>query len=165
MIVILMGVSGAGKTTIGRRLAAILNWCFVEGDDLHPWQNVQKMSQGLPLSDRDREPWLMQIRERIVALQQQGQSAIITCSALKRRYRDILHPQPDGSIQFVYLKNDATTLRSRLEHRPGHFMKAEMLDSQLATLEEPENAIVVPVSDTKTPEQIAIDIATQLHLV
>jgi gluconokinase len=80
MIVILMGVSGAGKTTIGRRLAAILDWCFVEGDDLHPWQNVQKMSQGLPLSDRDREPWLMQIRERIVALQQQGQSAIITCS-------------------------------------------------------------------------------------
>lgn len=164
MIVIMMGVTGSGKTTVGRCLADQLGWGFVEGDDWHPPENIQKMSQGRPLEDRDRWPWLHNLRQHIEALQQQGQSAVVTCSALKRSYRQVLQPQPDAAMRFVYLKGSAATLHTRLKERQQHFMKADMLDSQLDTLEEPTGAIVVDIDDAKTPAQMAAHVMTQLNL-
>ena len=165
MIIILMGVAGSGKTTVGQCLANALRWCFVEGDDLHPDSNVVKMSQGIPLTDRDRLPWLQDLRELMVELQGKDTSAIVTCSALKQSYREVLRPQSNESIQFVYLKCDAAALHDRLKQRSGHFMKADMLTSQLAILEEPEDAIVIEVGKAQTPEQIAADIVASLSLI
>lgn len=164
MIIIMMGVTGAGKTTVGRCLADQLGWVFVEGDDWHPKTNVQKMSQGIPLEDGDRWPWLQNLREHIQTLQQRGQAAVITCSALKQSYRAVLKPNPEEAIRFVYLQGSADTLHARLKERHQHFMKADMLDSQLETLEEPEEAIAITVDDAKSPEQIATDIIVRLGL-
>lgn len=164
MIVILIGIAGSGKTTVGQCLAAHLGWRFVEGDDFHSPANVAKMSQGVPLEERDRWPWLRALRAQIVALQQQGKSAIITCSVLKQRYRDVLRPDGDEAIQFVYLKGEAAMLRSRLQQRQDHFMQAEMLDSQLAILEEPEDAIAVDIGNNQTPKQIVAAIIARLDL-
>lgn len=158
-----MGVSGSGKTTVGRCLADVLNWCFIEGDDLHPHSNVAKMSQGLPLTDRDREPWLTCLRDRIVELQQQDKSAIVTCSALKHSYRQILRPNPHEAIQFVYLKSSASLLRSRLHQRQGHFMKAGMLQSQIAALQEPDDAIVIDIDAATKPEQVVSSVLSHLN--
>jgi len=109
-------------------------------------------------------PWLHNLRQRIEALQQQGQSAVVTCSALKQSYRQVLKPQPDAAVRFVYLKGRAATLHARLEQRQQHFMKADMLDSQLDTLEAPADSIVVEIDDAKTPEQMATHVITQLNL-
>ena len=160
-----MGVAGSGKTTVGRYLAETLRWCFVEGDDLHPGSNVAKMSQGIPLTDCDRLPWLQSIRELMVELQSKDTSAIVTCSALKQSYREVLRPRSNEPIQFVYLKCDAAALRDRLEQRSGHFMKVDMLTSQLAVLEEPEDGIVIKVGKSQTAEQIAGDIIASLGLI
>ncbi len=160
-----MGVSGSGKSTVGQRLAEALNWRFIEGDDLHPRNNVTKMSQGIPLTDRDREPWLTQLRDRIVELQQQDQSAIVTCSALKQSYREYLRPQPQEAIQFVYLKSSVSLLRSRLAARQNHFMKAEMLTSQLAALEEPDDAITISIDSLISSESVIAEILARLNLV
>lgn len=136
-----MGVSGAGKTTVGKRLAKALDCPFVEGDELHPASNVEKMRRGTPLTDEDRAPWLARLRERISGCLQAAQSAVISCSALRRVYRKQLRVDP--RVRFVYLKGDYELLRQRLQRRSGHFMKAAMLKSQLETLEEPEDAITV----------------------
>ncbi|NEQ43478.1 MAG: gluconokinase [Leptolyngbya sp. SIOISBB] len=165
MIIILMGVSGSGKTTVGRCLADVLDWCFIEGDDLHPRSNVAKMSQGIPLTDRDRGPWLTRLRDRLVDLRQQDKSAIVTCSALKRSYRQILRPHPNEAIQFVYLKGSVPLLKSRLHQRQGHFMKAGMLQSQLTTLEEPDDAIVIDIDTATRPKQVISDVLARLNLL
>ncbi|MGD1941243.1 MAG: gluconokinase [Leptolyngbyaceae cyanobacterium] len=163
MIVILMGVSGSGKSTIGQQLARAMGWRFVEGDELHPLANVEKMRQGIPLTDADRGPWLQAIRQQIDQLQQAKQGAVITCSALKQRYREVLQSaQPTGTLRFIYLKVSPAVLRSRLVQRQGHFMKASMLDSQLAALEEPTQALTICLTATDTIEQIVAQICHRL---
>jgi len=144
-----MGVSGSGKTTIGKRLAEELGWPYYEGDDYHPIANIQKMSQGMPLTDEDRGPWLAALRKLIQDLLQKNQSAILSCSALKQSYRDRLQ---GGSkdVRFVYLRGSYEFLRQRLRERQGHYMKASLLASQFATLEEPEDGLTVDIAQDPT---------------
>lgn len=136
ILLVVMGVSGCGKTSIGRRVADHMGWLFLEGDALHPAANVAKMRAGHPLDDADRRPWLDAIGRWLDARQSDRKSAVITCSALKRRYRDHLrrgHPH----VSFVWLKVSRAELERRLDRRTNHFMPASLLDSQLATLEPP----------------------------
>ena len=141
-VVVLMGVTGAGKTTVGQQLAAALGWTFVEGDALHSPANIAKMHRGEPLDDADRAPWLRAIRQRIDELVASGQSAVIACSALKRAYREVLaRDRPE--VTFVYLKASAALIAERLRHRAGHFMPPALLESQLETLEEPAGSLAV----------------------
>lgn len=163
MILILMGVSGSGKSTIGQALAQTLNWQFIEGDRLHPIGNIEKMSQGIPLRDEERWPWLHNIRQAIDQLQIGGESAVITCSALKQSYRDFLREGHSAAVQFIYLKGSPETLRLRLGQRQGHFMKANMLRSQLATLEEPHQAMIINIDETNSIEQTVAQICERLN--
>jgi len=147
-VLIVMGVSGVGKSTIAEALAQKLGWKLQEGDDLHPPVNMQKMHAGIPLTDADRAPWLAAIKRWIDARIEAGEPGLITCSALKRRYRDTLI---DGraSVRILYLHSDEATIEERIEHRTGHFMPASLLESQLHTLEEPtddEHPITVEVA-------------------
>ncbi|GAN54086.1 gluconokinase [Tanticharoenia sakaeratensis] len=135
-ILIVMGVSGCGKSTLADALAARLKCARLEGDDLHPANNIAKMSAGIPLTDEDRWPWLEDIAHRIRTWSEAKQSGVITCSALKRAYRDILAGGL-SSVCFVYLKGTKAQILPRLSHRTGHFMPTSMLDSQFAALEEP----------------------------
>lgn len=131
---VVMGVSGSGKSTVGASLASTLSCCFTEGDDHHPPGNVAKMASGTPLTDQDRWPWLRELSHWIGEQERKGQDAVLTCSALKRSYRDVLrdgHP----SVRFVHVVVDTATLRERLAHRVGHFLPASLLDSQLDLLE------------------------------
>jgi gluconokinase len=146
MIVILMGVSGAGKTAVGERLAGRLGWSFLEGDDFHPQANVRKMAAGEPLTDEDRWPWLAALRETIEAHEREGTDAVVACSALKRSYRRFLAAGA-SSARFVYLRGARSTIAGRLGRRKGHFFRPELLASQIATLEEPsaEEAAIVDV--------------------
>ena len=159
MIIIIMGVSGAGKTTIGQLLARELGWPLFDGDDLHPPTNVEKMRRGIPLTDADREPWLRTLRELIERLSAEARSAVIACSALKQSYRERLAAGlPD--MRFVYLHGDPALIRQRLTQRHGHFMPAELLQSQLEALEAPQDAIVVDVA--APPEAIVAQIKRAL---
>jgi carbohydrate kinase (thermoresistant glucokinase family) len=143
-ILIVMGVSGAGKTTVGEALARQLGWQFIEGDDFHPAANVEKMAAGHPLTDADRAPWLAALRRRIEQLLASGQCAVIACSALKHSYRAVLAGHEGGQeIRFVHLDVSAAELQRRLETRHGHFMPPELLASQLDTLEESHTAFRV----------------------
>jgi gluconokinase len=135
MIVILMGVAGAGKTTVGRLLARELGWSFYDADDFHPRANVSKMARGAPLDDRDRAPWLDALRELIVGCLARGEDAVLACSALKEDYRRRL--LVDARVKLIYLKGEYELIRERLAARAGHFMKPELLASQFEALEEP----------------------------
>jgi gluconokinase len=146
VVVVLMGVSGSGKTTIGTRLGAELGWPFADGDDYHPRANIEKMENGIPLTDQDRMPWLETLRDLIAGWISEGTSAVLACSALKQVYRDKLNVGPE--VRFVFLKASPELLRHRLQARVDHYMKDNMLQSQLATLEPPENTVVVDVSGT-----------------
>jgi gluconokinase len=137
MIVVVMGVSGAGKTTVGRALAVALDWPFVETDDLHPTANVAKMARGEALDDHDRAPWLETVAARMGALQ----DGVVACSALRARYRDRLRVRPD--VRFVLLDVPEALLAERLARRQGHYMPASLLPSQLATLERTDDVLVV----------------------
>ena len=131
---VVMGVSGSGKTTVATGLAKRLGWVFAEGDDFHPAANVAKMHAGIPLTDEDRWPWLSKLAEWIGEREAADENAVLTCSALKRSYRDVLdegHP----SVRFVHITASTETIRRRLQNRRGHYMPASLLDSQLATLE------------------------------
>jgi len=145
-VYVLMGVSGCGKSTVGAALAARLDCPFYDGDDFHPPQNVAKMSRGVPLSDADREPWLDQLHNLIRQQLERGETAVLACSALKKRYREHLR-QGSGGVQFVYLRGDFDLIWRRLKSRRGHYMKADMLRSQFRALEEPDadEAIIVDV--------------------
>jgi len=160
MIVIVMGVVGAGKTTIGRLLASQLGWEFADADDFHPKSNVEKICQGIPLTDADREPWLDRLRQAVDHWIADSSSVVVACSALKRSYRAKLHAGPQ--VRFVYLKGDAALIAGRLRSRHGHFAGESILASQLKDLEEPDRAITVEITDT--PEQIVAEIRQRLHL-
>ncbi len=144
MVILVMGVSGSGKTTIGEMLSTQLNWPFVDGDNLHSAANVAKMAAGIPLTDDDRAPWLQSIHDVMEGWRMQHKSGIIASSALKEKYRQILLTSPD--IKLVYLRGSCDLIYSRMKHRPGHYMKPEMLQSQFAALEEPTDAIVVDIA-------------------
>jgi gluconokinase len=139
VVLVIMGVSGAGKSTIGLLLAERLGWVFEEGDSLHPAANVEKMSEGIPLTDEDRWPWLAKVADWIDNRLDTGENGIITCSALKRSYRNVLNRRGSG-VEFVYLAVKVAELTERLEHRVDHFMPASLLASQLSTLEVPTSA-------------------------
>jgi gluconokinase len=147
MIIILMGVAGSGKTTVGRLLASELGWRFYEGDDFHPRANIDKMQRGIPLTDDDRWPWLQALKEVIDACLVQGTSAVMACSALKQTYRDYLMHGRD-EVKLVYLKGSYDLLSQRLAQRQGHFMPKELLASQFATLEEPQQGLIVDAAIT-----------------
>ena len=144
MIVVIMGVAGSGKSTVGQLLATELHWTFLDGDSLHPPANVEKMTHGIPLTDVDRAPWLAAVHARVVESFQRGAHLVIACSALKQRYRDTL--DSGVTITWVYLKGSYALILERLQHRQHHFMKPQMLASQFADLEEPRDAIVVEIA-------------------
>lgn len=144
MIVVLMGVCGSGKTTVGRALAAGLRWPFVDADELHPPANVAKMASGTPLTDEDRWPWYERIVAELKRHSIEGTHVVLACSALRQAYRDYL--AQGGDVRFAYLKGDAKTIEPRLADRSGHFMPPALLASQFATLEEPADALVVDVA-------------------
>jgi gluconokinase len=144
VIIILMGVSGCGKTTIGQMLADRLGWSFYDGDDFHPAANVAKMSRGIPLDDDDRKGWLAVLASLIDEHLQKEQSLVLACSALKQRYRDQLCLDPK-QVKFVYLKGSYELIYSRIQDRPWHYMKPDMLPSQFAILEEPRDALTINI--------------------
>ncbi len=160
MIVILMGVAGSGKTTVGRKLAKTLGCPFYDADDFHTPPNKDKMSRGIPLSDEDRQPWLEVLRAEMKKWAGEKSPAILACSALKQKYRDFL--SSGLQVQWIYLKGDRETLLSRLEGRKGHFAGPSLLDSQLESLEEPSDALVVDVQ--KEPDEIVGKILQFLSL-
>ena len=147
--IIIMGVSGCGKTLIGKKIAAALGGIFEDADDFHSAANKAKMTASIPLTDEDRWPWMHTLRARIEEMRGCTTCYVLACSALKQSYRDIL--SGDGTI-FIYLKGTREVIASRLDARKGHYMPANLLDSQFSTLEEPQNAITIDVSST--PEQI-----------
>ncbi|HYJ19574.1 MAG TPA: gluconokinase [Burkholderiales bacterium] len=161
MIVILMGVSGSGKTTIGQHLARILNWRLLDADDFHPAANIEKMSRGIPLEDSDRWPWLDRLNEMVRAEESSGENVLLACSALKARYRDRL-ARDCKDVRVVYLKGDFDLIEARLMARKGHYMKAGLLKSQFAALEEPEGAVVMDIGGD--PERIAARLLEALNL-
>lgn len=154
---VVMGVSGCGKSTIGQALAAYLDCLFYDGDDFHPPENVAKMAAGEPLNDDDRYPWLMNLHELLAGHVGRGETVVIACSALKKKYRDQLRGKLDA-IAFIFLRGDFDLIWQRMQARKDHYMKANMLQSQFHTLEEPaaEEAIIIDidVSPSKIMEQI-----------
>lgn len=160
MVIVLMGVSGSGKTTTGSVLAQQLGWEFADADDYHPTANVDKMRNGIPLTDADRAPWLDALRSLIADWIKQATNVVLACSALKQAYRKKL--RVDQQVRVVYLKASPELLARRLFERHSHYMKKEMLESQLATLEEPEDAVVVDAD--RTTEEIVHEIRTRLGL-
>lgn len=162
--VVVMGVSGCGKTAIGRQLAAVLGWTFRDGDDFHPPANVIKMTGGMPLTDADREPWLVTLAALLNTAVAAGPPLVLGCSALRRAYRNQLG-LPHPRIQLVHLDGPNDMIRKRIEQRAGHYMPATLLDSQLAILERPgpdEAAIVIDVSED--PGQIVRQLTAALGL-
>jgi gluconokinase len=160
MVVVMMGVAGSGKTTVGKLLASQLAWTFAEGDSYHSAANVEKMRSGIPLTDADRAPWLEHLRSLIARWIAEGTNAVLACSALKREYRERL--LVGSEVHFVHLKGDWALLQERMRARHGHFMAERMLASQLATLEEPEDAVVVDVD--RSPEKIVAEIRKRMAL-
>jgi gluconokinase len=161
VIIVLMGVSGSGKSTIGMRLAAALDWTFHDGDDLHSPANVRKMQSGQPLTDKDRAAWLAAVRRLIDTLAASDEPAVIACSALRDSYRHVL---ADGrpEVRFVWLRGAVELIRTRLAKRKGHFMPPALLDSQFETLEPPADALAVDVGPS--PEAIVATIRHGLGL-
>jgi len=162
MIVVLMGVSGSGKTTVGKILAHDLGWTFVEADDYHPAANVEKMRRGVPLDDDDRRPWLQALRERIDEAVERGEDVVLACSALKHSYQDYLEKHHPDNVRYVHLRGSEELIRRRLAERKGHFMNPGLLHSQFETLEPPGDALQVDIAPP--PEVIAAEVRRQLGL-
>lgn len=160
MIVVLMGVTGAGKTTIGRMLAQDLSWQFADADNFHSPANVEKMRLGIPLNDADRAPWIASLRAAMERWLAKKQNAVLACSALKKVYRDQLDMGPE--TRFVYLKGSCDLIRQRLDRRHGHFANEQLLASQFAALEEPGDAITVDIAGST--DEIVREINRRLSL-
>jgi gluconokinase len=164
MIAILFGVSGAGKTTVGQLLAGELGWKFYEGDDFHPQANIDKMHADVPLTDEDRRPWLESLRGLIERCLAAKENAVLACSALKKSYRSYLRVNEE--VKFVYLRGSYELIANQLRQRKRHFMNPELLQSQLATLEEPEPTEDVIVIDLgRSPRELAHEIKNKLGLI
>jgi gluconokinase len=161
MVVIVMGVTGAGKTTVGRALAAALGWEFHDGDELHSEASKLKMHRGIALDDADRAPWLAALRKLIQRMLTEGRNGVVACSALKQSYRDEIVVDPKLA-KVVYLKGSKEVIAERLRARTGHFMNPDLLQSQIDTLEEPRDAVVVDISGT--PQAIVSEIRYRLGL-
>ncbi|HYT56260.1 MAG TPA: gluconokinase [Verrucomicrobiae bacterium] len=163
MIVIIFGVSGAGKTTIGKLLAEQLGWRFYEADDFHPRSNIDKMRSGCPLTDEDRWPWLERLREQITCSLAAKENAVLACSALKRGYRERLRVSDD--VKFVFLRGNYALIKKQLRRRRGHFMNPTLLKSQFADLEEPgSDEDVLTIELGRTPHELVEEIKTRLRL-
>jgi gluconokinase len=160
MIIIIMGVSGVGKTTVGRLLAKELGWNFYDADAFHSAANKDKMSRGVALTDEDRADWLMGLRQLLNQCIETGQSAVLACSALKQEYRNVL--RINDEIHFVYLQGSYQQIQVRMKERKDHYMKPEMLASQFAILEEPNDALKADIS--KTPKEIVAVICKEWKL-
>lgn len=156
----MMGVVGAGKTTVGRLLAEQLGWQFADADDYHPTANIEKIRHGIPLNDEDRCPWLLRLRALIANWISQRQSAVLACSALKRSYREELKAGPE--VRFVYLQGSAELIAQRLHARHGHFADDQILASQFADLEEPKSAVSIDIA--QSPGRIVAEIVQKLAL-
>lgn len=158
---VVMGITGSGKSTVGATLAHALGVDFIEGDDYHPPENVRRMASGTPLTDDDRAGWLKALATRIREAKDAGTGLVLTCSALKRSYRDVLRAAAP-ELRFVFLRGSRALIAERLAERRGHFMPASLLDSQLATLEEPaldEHAVTFDAG--KSPQEIVDDLVTR----
>jgi gluconokinase len=159
-VILVLGVSGSGKTTIARKLAAALSGTFVDADDFHPPANIEKMSRGMPLGDEDRIPWLEGLAEELKARKGAPQPLVLACSALKHAYRVVLR-KAFPELRMVYLKGDYDLVNARLMARKGHFMKSGMLGSQFADLEEPRDAFIVDAA--RSPEAILATLLESLR--
>jgi len=162
MIAVLMGVSGSGKTTVGKELARQLGWTFADADDFHPAANIAKMHSGHPLTDEDRRPWLVAIHRRLLEASSRRENVVLACSALKHAYQEYLQHEEPEHINYVYLRGSEELIRQRLANRKGHFMNPHLLHSQFETLEPPEHAIVVDIAPA--PNEIAAEIRRKLGL-
>jgi gluconokinase len=163
VIVIIFGVSGAGKTTVGKLLAREFGWRFIEADDFHPPGNIEKMRSGNPLTDKDRWPWLERLRQQIERSLSTAENAVLACSALKRAYRDRL--RVSNETKFVFLRGDYVLVEKQLRSRHGHFMNAKLLRSQFADLEEPKpDEDVLTIELRRKPQELVEEIEAKLHL-
>jgi gluconokinase len=163
VVVIIFGVSGAGKTTIGKLLAQDLGWRFYEADDFHSQANIDKMRCGIPLTDEDRWPWLESLRQLIKRSLEAGENAVLACSALKGAYRERL--RVNDEVKFVFLDGDYAFIEKQLRQRRGHFMNPELLRSQFVDLEEPKlDGDVITIELGRTPQELVEEIKAKLHL-
>jgi gluconokinase len=169
MIILVMGITGSGKTTVGQLLAERLHWEFADADDFHSAANKEKMHNGVPLTDADRQPWLLAIRDQIWRWIAANKNGVVTCSALKQSYRDLLLAPGEGhaaadarEIKIVYLRGSYEVIAERVRARTGHFAGEELLSSQFAALEEPRDAVTIDVD--QPPEQIVDEALRRLHL-
>lgn len=155
--IIVMGVSGCGKTTVGRLLAERMGWDFIESDEFHTPRDIEKMSSGIPLNDEDRWPWLQRLHDLLLDHSQEHQSVVLACSALKQAYRDLLSSGLEN-VFFVFLKGDFDLIHQRMQERQ-HYMKADMLRSQFDALEEPQDAVIIDIQHS--PDMIVEKILAQ----
>jgi gluconokinase len=163
VVIIIFGVSGAGKTTVGELLARELGWHFYEADDFHSPANIEKMRRGVPLTDDDRRPWLENLRELIKRCVAAGENAVLACSALKRAYRK--HLRVSAEVKFVFLHGDCALIAKQLQRRRGHFVNPALLQSQFADLEEPEpDEETLTIELGRAPQELVKEIETKLHL-
>ena len=158
MFILIMGVTGCGKTTVGSLLSAALGWPFYDADDFHSPANVRKIASGVSLTDEDRGPWLDELRALVAERSEQGEDGVLACSALKQSYRTTL--STGANLVVVYLKAEADLIQSRLANRRGHYMPQRLIESQFLDLEEPDGAITIPAA--WPPEQIVRDIRSQI---